>query len=158
MDMETIRINNPEKAEITIGQGNFSFKTVKTIFETLVNTLPEIKCGVAMNEGDTGTTRFEGNDNNLIKQASETAQKIAAGHVFVIYMKNAFPIQISKALKEVPGVMNIYISTSNTIQILTAQTDLGRSVIGVVDGKHAEKVETEDEKKQRHEKLKEMFS
>jgi len=156
MDTEVIDIKNPNTNEIIVGQGNFSVKTVIDIFDQLKKAVPEIECGVAMNEAKPKLTRVEGNDEEVKKLAAETCREIGAGHVFVVYMKKAYPIGVLNELVQVPGVVNVYVATSNPLQVITTKTSLGKVVIGVVDGFAAETIETEEQKQERMDLLKKL--
>ncbi|ACJ17107.1 hypothetical protein TON_1617 [Thermococcus onnurineus NA1] len=149
--IEVVDIEKPEGVEVIIGQGNFSIFTVDDLAKTLLTTVPGIKFGVAMNEAKPQLTRFTGNDEELEKLAAKNAVKIGAGHVFVILMKNAFPINVLNAVKNHPAVAMVYGASENPFQVIVAETDLGRSVLGVVDGKAANKIETEEQKAERRE-------
>ena len=144
--METIvvDIEKDKEDQIIIGQGNFSIYSVDDIFRTLLTTAPGIKCGVAMNEADPKLVRYNGTDEKIGELAAKNALNIGASHIFVIVMQNAYPINVMSAIKNVPGVCNIYIATANPIQLILGKTSLGRAVIGVVDGQAVNKIETED--------------
>ena len=92
-----------------------------------------------MNPADPCLVRFDGNDENLQQLASKTAVELSAGHTFIIFMKNAFPINVLDKVKAVPEVCNIFLATANPFQVILAQTEQGRGVLGVVDG-YASKV------------------
>jgi hypothetical protein len=151
MDARIIDIKNPNTYEIIIGQGNFSVKTVDDIYLTVLSSSPNVKAAVAMNEAKPKLTRVNGNDDELVKLASETAKEIGAGHVFVIYMKGAFPMHVLPYIKSLPTVCLIFAATSNPCQAVVIETPLGRSLLGVVDGASATKVENEKERKERRE-------
>lgn len=156
--METliVDIEKEEGMQFILGMGNFSILTVDNIFRTLLTTTPNIKCGVAMNEADPKLVRFNGNDENLSNLAASNALNIGASHIFVIMMKNAFPINVLSALKNVPGVCNIYVATANPTQIIVGETSLGRSIIGVVDGQSVDKIENDEQRKQRRQLVKKL--
>ncbi|MFH1545022.1 MAG: adenosine-specific kinase [archaeon] len=156
LKINSLKIENPETNEIIIGQGNFTVKTIEDFYNALVSAAPEIEFGVGMNEAKPKLTRVNGNNKELIQRAGETCKKIAAGHVFVIYFKKAFPIHVLNAVKALPTVCCIYCATSNELELIMAETGLGKSVIGVVDGTAAEKIENEEEKKHRIELLKKL--
>lgn len=156
MDIESIDIQNPNESEIVIGLGNFTVKTIDDLYTLLYSSSAGIKFGVAMNEAKPKLTRVAGNDEGLKKLASETALKIGAGHVFVVYIKGAYPINVLPNLKHSPCVCSIYAATSNQLQILVAKTNLGRSVIGAVDGTPAEAVENEAQREERRALVKKL--
>lgn len=149
VEIETIDIQNPFEAEIIIGLGNFTVKTIDELYTLIYSSSAGIKFGVAMNEAKPKLTRLVGNEETLKKLASETALKIGAGHVFVVYIKGAYPLHVLNGLKHHPCVCTIYAATSNPLQILVAKTNIGRAVIGAVDGTPAEAVENEVQKEER---------
>lgn len=156
VELEVVRIKNPETNEIILGQGNFSVKTVDDLYTLLVSSVPDIKVGVAMNESKPQLTRVNGNDERLIELSSETAREIGAGHVFVIYMSGAFPVNVLNEIKNHPCVCCIYAATSNPLEVIVATTEMGRSVLGVVDGLKATMIENEEQKKERRELVKSL--
>ena len=141
MEIKAIDLPTKEGLECVIGQGNFTVKTIDEFYTLLYSASKDIKFGVAMNEAKPKLTRVEGNDEELKQLAADYCLKIAAGHVFVIFLKNAFPIHVLNHLKHHPCVANIYLATSNPAQVLVAKTELGHSVVGVVDGLSADTVE-----------------
>jgi len=149
--MEVVEIEKPEGVEVIIGQGNFSIFTVDDLAKTLLTTVPGIKFGIAMNEAKPQLTRYTGNDSELEELAAKNAVRIGAGHVFVILMRNAFPINVLNAVKNHPAVAMVYGASENPFQVIVAETDLGRSVLGVVDGKAANRIETDEQKEERRE-------
>ncbi len=148
MKLEVVNIGEPG-CEIIIGQGNFTIKTIEDLYDAVYSSAPGIKFGAAMNEAKPKVVRVTGNDEEMKQKAAEIALKIGAGHVFVICMKNAFPIHVLNRVKQLPTVCTIYVATSNPLQVIVAETDLGRAVVGVVDGTAADHIENEEEKKQR---------
>lgn len=147
--IEGIRVTNPEEKQVIIGQGNFSIFTCDDLFRTLLTTVPGIKCAVAMNEAVPRLTRVTGNEESLKKLAGENCLRIAASHSFFIIMDNAFPINVLNALKSHPAVATVFVASANPLDVLVAETELGRAVIGVVDGTSANRIETDGEKKER---------
>ena len=156
VEIDVIEIKNPNTNEIIIGQGNFSVKTIDDMYTAIISTVPNVKFGVAMNESKPQLTRMNGNDDSLKDLASQTALDIAAGHVFVIYLDGAYPINLLNTIKVIPCVVNIYVATSNPLELLVAKTGLGRAVVGVVDGLHATKKETDEEVQARRDLVKEL--
>ena len=147
-----VRIKNPElKYQVIIGQANFSIFTTDNLFMTMLTTVPGIKCAVAMNEAVPKLTRVTANDPTLEKLASENALAISASHVFVIMMENAFPINVLPHVKNHPAVCTIFVASANEMDVVIAETDLGKAVIGVVDGTSVTKIETATQKKERRE-------
>jgi len=154
MDMNVISVENPDTYEIIIGQGNFSIKTVEDLHYALKSAVPNIEFGVAMNEAKPQLTRVEGNEKELKELASKTCKAIGAGHVFVVYMKNAFPIHVINSIISIPGVVHLYVATSNSLEVLTVTTKLGKAIVGVVDGATAKTIETNTQKQERKKLLK----
>ena len=149
--IERVEVRNPESKQVIIGQGNFTIFACDDLFKTLLTAVPGIKCAVAMNEAAPRLTRVTGNDERLKKLAGENCLKIGASHTFFIIMDNAFPINVLGALKSHPAVATLYVASANPLEVIVAETGLGRAVIGVVDGTSVNRVETGEEKKQRRE-------
>ena len=143
MDLKVIPLNIPSEANIILGQSHF-IKTVEDVYEAIVNTSPHIRFGVAFNEasGDC-LTRFDGNEEELIQSAVANLQELAAGHVFLVVLKNGFPINVLGRIQQVPEVVGIYCATANPVQVIVAETEQGRGVLGVVDGYSPKGIETE---------------
>lgn len=153
MEMNVIDIKKDDGVEFIVGQGNFSIYTVDDLAKTLLTCVAGIKIGVAMNEAKPKLTRAAGNDEHLKELAANAALKIGAGHIFVIMMRGAFPINVLNNVKSHPSVCTVYGASENPFQVIVAKTNLGSSVIGVVDGTSAEKVEDKYEKKERRDIL-----
>ncbi len=153
VDIKVVPINLEAGIEVILGQGNFSLKTVDDIARVLIASAPNIKVGVAMNDGGMKITRTSGNDPDLEKLAGELAYLIGAGHLFVALIKEAYPLNILNDLKHVHGICKIFAASSNPLQVLVAETDQGRAVIGVVDGFKSDGIEDEETKKERRELL-----
>lgn len=147
-----IKIKNPElKYQVIIGQANFSIFTTDNLFMTILTAAPRIKCALAMNEAVPKLTRVTANDSNLEKLAAENAVAIGASHAFVLMMENAFPINIIPQIKNHPAVCSIFVASANEMEVLVGETDLGRAILGVVDGTSVNKIETVEQKKERRE-------
>ena len=151
--IEVVQLELPEGSNLIVGISHF-IKTVEDLYEALVTHVPGIKFGLAFCEasGDR-LIRFEGNDEELIKTAVENAKKIGAGHSFVILIKNAWPINVVNAIKHVQEVLTILSATANPVQVIVAETDQGRAVLGVVDGFKPLGIEDEEKRKERMEFL-----
>ena len=142
MELKAIRLEIPEDGNLILGQTHF-IKTVEDIYEAIVNTAPQIKFGVAFNEASGPClTRADGNDEALRALAIRNAQAIGAGHIFVVVMREGFPINILGRIKDVPEVCNIFCATANPLEVIVAQTEQGRGVLGVIDGSAPAGVET----------------
>jgi adenosine/AMP kinase len=134
MELITVKVDNPDAVNVVIGQSHF-IKTIEDIHEALMGTVPGIKFGVAFNEASgPRLVRHSGTDDALVELAKANAMKIGAGHLFVLFMQDAFPINVMKALKDVPEICNIYCATANPVELILAETTQGRGVMGVVDG------------------------
>ncbi len=151
--MKAVRLIIPENGNIIVGQSHF-IKTVEDLYEAMVNTSPHLQFGIAFNEasGDC-LTRWEGNNEELKQNAIHNATLIAAGHVFVVALRNGFPINVLGRIQAVPEVANIYCATANPVEVIVAETEQGRGVLGVIDGSSPKGVETESHVSQRVELL-----
>lgn len=153
LKFEVINISVPEGTSVIVGHSHF-IKTVEDIYEALVTSTPSIKFGVAFCEASgKRLVRSDGNDAQLIKLAEENALKVGAGHTFIVYISGAWPINVLNTLKHVQEVTTIYAATSNPLQVIVAETEQGRSVLGVVDGFKSLGVEVEEDKRERREFL-----
>jgi len=151
-----VQVQNPKGINFIFGQSHF-IKTVEDIYEALATAAPNIKFGIAFNEASgPRLVRWEGNDEQLIHLAIQNAQSVGAGHSFFIFLENAFPINVLKAVEAVPEVVRIYCATANPTQVLVAETDQGRGVIGVIDGGTPQGIETEKDKEQRRDFLRQI--
>jgi adenosine/AMP kinase len=153
MELKTIQLTIPPEANVILGQSHF-IKTVEDIYEAIVNTSPHIKFGLAFNEasGDC-LTRFDGNDQELIDNAVQNMTTVAAGHAFVVVLRNGFPINVLGRIQQVPEVVRIFCATANPVQVIVADTEQGRGILGVVDGTPPKGVETEEHIRKRIELL-----
>jgi hypothetical protein len=149
MDLKAVRLTIPENGNIIVGQSHF-IKTVEDIYEAMVNTSPHLQFGVAFNEasGDC-LTRVDGNDDELKKNAVENATAIGAGHIFVVALRNGFPINVLGRIQAVPEVANIYCATANPVEVIVVETEQGRGILGVIDGSSPKGIETEEHAKAR---------
>ncbi len=154
MDLEKTSMDLNKEEECIIGEGNFSIKTVDDIARVLMTSASEIKVGVAMNDAGMRITRVSGNDEELKQKSAEKAHEIGAGHAFIILIKEAFPVNILNDLMNVHGVCTIHAASANDMKILLAETDQGKSIIGVVDGQDSTGIEDEDTVKERRKTLK----
>jgi uncharacterized protein len=149
MELKAIQLEIPEDGNIIVGQSHF-IKTVEDVYECLVNSVPQMKFGVAFNEASGPClTRSDGNDPGLRAMAERNATAIGAGHLFVVVMKDGYPINVLPRLKDVPEVVGIYCATANPVEVIVAETELGRGVLGVVDGFPPKGVEGEEDIKKR---------
>ena len=153
MELKAVRLEIPENGNIIVGQSHF-IKSVEDLYEAIVNTVPHMKFGVAFNEASGPClTRIEGNDADLQGIAARNATAIAAGHLFVIALREGFPINLTNAIQQVPEVCTIFCATANPVEIIVAETEQGRGVLGVIDGSSPKAVESEDAARARREFL-----
>ena len=153
MELKTVRMEFPEDANIIVGQTHF-IKTAEDLYEVMVSTVPNAKFGLAFNEASGPClVRAEGNDSEIKALAIKNIKAIGAGHVFVIILKDAFPINVLNAIKNCPEVCSIFCATANPVEVIIAQTDLGRGVLGVIDGNSPKGVETDKDIQERKEFL-----
>src|SRR4051812_34952656 len=150
LNLETVRFELPDGANLILGQTHF-IKPAEDIYEAMVNTVPGIKFGIAFCEASgPSLIRAEGNDDELLEAAIRNAEKIAAGHTFVVIMRNAFPINVLGRIKDVPEVCTIFCASANPVEVLVAQSAQGRGIIGVIDGSSPKGVEGEADRTARH--------
>jgi hypothetical protein len=134
MELKTVRLEIPENGNIILGQTHF-IKTVEDVYEAVVNTVPQMKFGVAFCEASGACLiRADGNDDALKALAIRNAQAVAAGHTFVVCMKEGYPINLLTRIKDVPEVVNLFCATANPVEVVIAETEQGRGVLGVIDG------------------------
>ena len=146
MEIESVRIHKPEEINFVLGQAHF-IKTVEDIHEALVGAVPGIKFGLAFCEASGKCLiRWSGTDEGMISLATANAQAIGAGHSFVVFLgPGFFPVNVLNAIKAVPEVACVFCATANPTQVLVAQTDQGRGILGVVDGASPKGVEKTDD-------------
>ena len=150
---KVFKIDIPEGINIVFGQSHF-IKTVEDLYETLVSSSLSIKFGIAFCEASQQRLiRTDGNDDEMIKMASNAADTVGCGHTFFIFMKDGFPINVLNRIKNVEEVVRIFCATANPLEVIVAETRQGRGVMGVIDGESPVGVETEDDKKARQEFL-----
>ncbi|HDJ96777.1 MAG TPA: hypothetical protein ENG45_01755 [Candidatus Aenigmarchaeota archaeon] len=156
MEIKSVKIKPLEGCNVIIGITHF-IKSVEDIYEALVNSVPNIKFGIGFCEASGKClVRHEGNDEELRKLAAEKALEISAGHTFIIYIRDAYPINVLRSLKDVPEVCSILCATANPVEVLIAETEQGRAVIGVVDGFKSKGIEKEEDIKERKEFLRKI--
>lgn len=150
---EIVKLEFPKDTNIILGQTHF-IKSGEDIYEALVNSVPNIKFGIAFCEAsEKCLVRSEGNNEELKNLAEKNAFKISAGHSFIIILKNAYPINVLGALKAVPEVCSIYCATANPVEVIICETELGRGILGVVDGFKSKGIEKSEDVKERREFL-----
>src|SRR5674476_514619 len=150
MELKAIRLEIPEGGNIVLGQTHF-IKTVEDVYEAIVNTVPQMKFGVAFNEASGAClTRVDGNDEELKALAVRNATAVGAGHIFVVAMKEGYPINVLGRIKDVSEVCSLYCATANPVEVIVAETEQGRGVLGVVDGFPPKGGEGPEEAQRRH--------
>lgn len=156
LQMHSVRMEVPPDANIIVGQSHF-IKTVEDLYEAVATTVPQAKFGVAFNESSGAClTRLEGNDEQLRQAALRNAQALGCGHTFVLLLQNAYPINILAAIRNVPEVCSIFCATANPVEVLVAQSEQGRGVLGVIDGSSPKGVESEPDVAWRHDLLRKI--
>ena len=143
MELKTVKIENPEHLNMILGMSHF-IKTVEDVYEAVVTTVPGAKFGLAFCEAsDVCLVRYAGTDDQLVELARGNAYRLAAGHCFIIFLKNLFPINILNAVKNIPEVCSIFCATANPVEVVIAETEQGRGILGVIDGLASKGIETE---------------
>jgi adenosine/AMP kinase len=156
LELQSVRMAFPADANIIIGQSHF-IKTVEDLYEAVVTTVPQAKFGVAFNESSGPClTRAEGNDDELRAAAVKNAQALAAGHVFVLLLRNAYPINLLAGIRSAPEVCSIYCATANPVEVIVARSEQGGGVLGVIDGSAPKGVEGPAEASARHDFLRKI--
>ncbi|WP_309492379.1 adenosine-specific kinase [Candidatus Hecatella orcuttiae] len=145
MKTEIVKIETPEGCNLILGMAHF-IKTVEDLYEAVVNSAPKAKFGVGFCESSGPClVRSEGNDASLKKAAAENAFKLAAGHSFLIFLKEAYPINVLNAIKGVSEVCSIFCATANPVEVIVAETEQGRGILGVVDGYKSKGIEQKED-------------
>ena len=156
MELSVVKVEVPEDVNIVLGLAHF-VKTVEDVYEALRNSVPDIRFGIGFCESSGPClVRLEGNDDELESLAAKYALKLGCGHSFIIFLKNAFPINVLDKIKQVPEVCTILAATANPLQVIVVETEQGRGILGVIDGSKSKGVETETDKKTRKELLRKI--
>jgi uncharacterized protein len=156
LELKTVAMEFPTDANIIVGQAHF-IKTVEDLYEAMNTTAPQARFGLAFNESSGAClTRSEGNDQLLRDCAVRNAQALGAGHTFVVIMQNAYPINVLHAIRNVAEVCSIFCATANPVQIILAQSEQGRGVLGVIDGSSPKGVEGDADIAWRHDLLRKI--
>ena len=149
MEIKTVTIENPEGLNFILGQSHF-IKTVEDIHEVLVSSVPNIKFGIAFCESSGPClVRGSGTDNDLVELAKRNALTLSSGHSFIIFLKDAYPVNVLNAVKMVSEVCNIYCATANPVEVIIAESNQGRGILGVIDGYRSKGIEGEGDVKDR---------
>lgn len=142
MELKSVKVEFPETANVIIGQTHF-IKTTEDLYEAMVSSVPQAKFGVAFCEASGPClVRVEGNDDRLKKLAAENAQRIGAGHTFVVLMEDAYPINVLNRIKDVQEVCTIFCATANPVDVIVAENERGRGIVAVIDGEKPKGIET----------------
>ena len=150
LQFDAVRMEFPADSNIVVGQAHF-IKTVEDLYEAVATTVPQAQFGIAFNESSGPCLiRVEGNHEELRSAAMRNAQAIGAGHTFVLLLRNAYPINVLGAIRQVPEVCSIFCATANPVEIIVASGQEGRGVVGVIDGSSPKGVETADDRIARH--------
>lgn len=151
MELFNVRLHIPENANLILGQSHF-IKTAEDLYEVVANTVPAAKFAVAFNEASGPClVRVEANDQELRTAAIAAAQSIGAGHVFVLLIRQAYPINLLNRVRDCYEVCTIHCATANPVEVIVAQTEQGRGILGVIDGSSPKGVETAEDAQRRHE-------
>ncbi len=153
---KTVKVEIGDGENVVFGQSHF-IKTVEDLYEALVTASPTIKFGIAFCEASgKRLVRHDGNDANLIDKAARAAYDIGCGHSFIIYMKDAFPVNVLNRIKEVQEVCRVFCATANPLQVVVRESGLGRGVVGVIDGEPPVGIETPEDQNERREFLRKI--
>jgi adenosine/AMP kinase len=156
MQITSVRLEIPEGANVILGTSHF-IKTVEDLYEALVNTVPQMKFGIAFNEASGAClTRIDGNDDELKAVATRNATAVGAGHSFVVVMRDGYPINVLGRIKEVPEVCNIHCATANPLEVVIAESEQGRGILGVIDGSSPKGIEDDAGREWRHSLLRKI--
>src|SRR5208337_4054923 len=156
LECKIVRVEAREGCNVILGMAHF-IKTVEDLYEALVNAVPNIKFGIGFCESSGPClVRHEGTDEELRQLAAKTALEIGCGHSFIIFLKNAYPINVLNNVKNAPEVCTVYAATANSLEIIIAETQQGRGIVGVVDGARSKGIETERNIRERKEFLRKI--
>jgi len=156
MELKTVKIDKPSDLNFILGQSHF-IKTVEDLYEAIVQTVPGMKFGIGFCESSgPALVRFAGNDTRLTELAQKNALELACGHCFIIFMESGFPLNILNTVKGVPEVCQIYCATANPVEVIVAETEQGRGILGVIDGVKTKGIEREADIRTRKEFLRKI--
>jgi uncharacterized protein len=156
LEFEAVPVDFPADTNIIIGQTHF-IKTAEDLYEAVVNTVPQAQFGIAFNEASGPClVRVEGNNDELREAAARNAQAIGTGHIFVLIVRNAYPINLTNVIQNVPEVCTIFCATANPVEVVVAKSAQGRGVMGVIDGSSPKGVETAEDAQTRHDFLRKI--
>jgi hypothetical protein len=156
LEFKTVKIDPPKDGNIILGMAHF-IKTAEDLYEAMVNSVPNIKFGIGFCESSGPClVRHEGNDEELRRLAAQKALEIGCGHSFLIYIKNAYPLNVLDKIKKVPEVCTVFAATANPLEVIIAETAQGRGIVGVVDGAKSKGIETDTDIKERRQFLRKI--
>jgi hypothetical protein len=156
LEFKTVKVEPPRDCNVIVGMAHF-IKTVEDLYEALVNAVPNIRFGIGFCESSGPClVRHEGNDPELRQLATQKAFEIACGHSFIIFIKDAYPINVLDKVKKTPETCTVYAATANPLEIVIAETQQGRGIIGIIDGQKSKGIETEDNARERKEFLRKI--
>ncbi|MGD8261726.1 MAG: adenosine-specific kinase [Desulfobacterales bacterium] len=156
MELKTVKMENPNSMNLILGQSHF-IKTVEDIYEAIVGTVPMAKFGLAFCEAsDVCLVRHTGTDDEMRELAKKNAYALSAGHSFIIFMKDMFPVNVLNAIKNVPEVCRIFCATANPLEVILAESEQGRGILGVIDGFASKGIETDDDIEKRKDLLRKI--
>lgn len=145
LELKLVKIQKSEEVNLILGQSHF-IKTVEDLYEVLISASAGIKFGLAFCESSGACrVRSEGNDAKLKKLAQDNALQIGAGHSFIIFLLNSYPINVLNAIKDIPEVCRIFCASANPVEVIVVQTDLGRGILGVIDGSSPQGLESSED-------------
>ncbi|MER3445602.1 MAG: hypothetical protein C4291_01655 [Candidatus Dadabacteria bacterium] len=149
MELKAVKIQKPDDVNLILGQSHF-IKTVEDIHEALVNTVPGIRFGLAFCESSGPCLiRYSGTDSELTELAKNNAFSLSAGHSFIIFLRNSYPVNVLNAVKNVPEVCRIFCATANPVEVIIVESEQGRGIVGVIDGLKSKGIETEKDIEER---------
>lgn len=156
VEIKSVDVEIPKDANVIFGQTHF-IKTVEDLYETLAESSPSLKFGLAFCEASgKRLVRSDGNDPELVKRAEQEALKIGCGHAFLVFLRDGYPVNVLGRIKNLSEVCSVFATTANSLQVIVAENKGGRGVLGVIDGESPLGVEGEDERKWRHELLRKI--
>jgi adenosine/AMP kinase len=156
MELKFVKVEPPKDCNTILGMAHF-IKTAEDLYEALVNSVPNIQFGVGFCESSGPClVRHEGNDPELRRLVAEKAFEIACGHSFLVFIKNAYPLNVLDKIKKVPEVCTVYAATANPLEVLIAETSQGRGIVGVVDGLKSKGIETDKDVAERRQFLRKI--
>ena len=156
LEFGIVKVDVPENCNVILGMAHF-IKTVEDLYEALINAVPNIMFGIGFCESSGPClVRHEGNNEELRQLAAKKAFEISCGHSFIIYLKNAYPINVLDKIKKVPEMCTIHAATANPLEVIVAETQQGRGIVGVVDGFASKGIETQEDIKKRKEFLRKI--